>query len=97
MYDYSPQLNVVVVWSLSCVRLFATPWTVALSGPSVHGISQARILEWVAISFSWEAPIKYYYMLIYIQIYMGFPGGTVVKNSPANAGDVGLIPESGIL
>ena len=36
-----------------------------------------------------------YYMLIYIQIYMGFPGGTVVKNSPANSGDAGLIPESG--
>ena len=27
---------------------FATSWT----GSSVHGISQARILEWVAISFS---------------------------------------------
>ena len=27
------------------------PWTVALPGSSVHGISQARILEWVAISF----------------------------------------------
>ena len=25
----------------------------------------------------------------------GFPGGTVVKNPPANAGDVGLIPGSG--
>ena len=25
----------------------------------------------------------------------GFPGGTVVKNLPANAGDVGLIPGSG--
>ena len=24
-----------------------------LSGSSVHGTSQARILEWVAISFSW--------------------------------------------
>ena len=31
----------------------ATPWTIAHQGPpSVHGISQARILEWVAISFS---------------------------------------------
>ena len=38
---------------LSRVRLFATPWTVAyLPGSSVHGIFQARILEWVAISFS---------------------------------------------
>ena len=26
---------------------------------------------------------------------LGFPGGSVVKNSPANAGDKGLIPESG--
>ena len=26
---------------------------------------------------------------------MGFPGGSVVKNLPANAGDVGLIPGSG--
>ena len=26
---------------------------------------------------------------------MGFPGGAVVKNPPANAGDVGSIPESG--
>ena len=34
------------VTSLSCVRLFATPWTV------VHGVLQARILEWVAFPFS---------------------------------------------
>ena len=26
---------------------------------------------------------------------MGFPDGSAVENSPANAGDVGLIPESG--
>ena len=31
---------------------FATPWTVAHRGSSVHGISQTRILEWVVISFS---------------------------------------------
>ena len=28
----------------SCVRLFATLWTVAQQAPLVHGISQARIL-----------------------------------------------------
>ena len=42
------------VWksqSLSRVQFFATPWT-SLSGTSVHGILQARILEWVAIPFS---------------------------------------------
>ena len=26
---------------------------------------------------------------------MGFPGGTVVKNPPANAGDLGFIHDSG--
>ena len=35
---------------LSHVRLFATSWAVA--GSSIHGIFQARILEWIAISFS---------------------------------------------
>ena len=79
------------VKSLSCVRLFGTPWTVparllhpwdfpgkitgvgchfllqgifaargsnltflhcSLPGSSAHGVSQARIPEWVAISFS---------------------------------------------
>ena len=29
-----------------------TPWTVVYQGFSVHGILQARILEWVTISFS---------------------------------------------
>ena len=29
-----------------------TPWTVAHQASSVHGIFQARILEWVAISYS---------------------------------------------
>ena len=28
--------------------------------------------------------------------YKGFPGGSVVKNSPASAGDLGLTPGSGI-
>ena len=34
------------------------------------------------------------YMHIYIHIY-GFPGGSVVKNQLANAGDAGSIPGSG--
>ena len=37
------------VQSLTCVQLFATPWTVSLPGSSIHGIFQARVLEWVAI------------------------------------------------
>ena len=34
-------------WSLSVVSNSVTPWTA-----SIHGIFQARVLEWVAISFS---------------------------------------------
>ena len=33
---------------------FSAPWTVVCPAPSVDGISQARILEWVAISFITE-------------------------------------------
>ena len=68
--------------SLSCVQLFATPWTVAyqaLRSLSVHGIFQARVLEWVAISFSrktrpdlflsvWVSPME-------LQISSGMPQG----------------------
>ena len=40
------------IWLLSCVRLFCDPMDYSPPGSSVHGILQARILEWVAISFS---------------------------------------------
>ena len=50
----------------SCVRLFVTLWSLTLCdcsppGSSVHGILQARILEWVAMPS---------YMYIYIHIYV---------------------------
>ena len=38
--------------SLSRARLLATPWTTAYQGSSVHGIFQARVLDWGAIAFS---------------------------------------------
>ena len=31
----------------------------------------------------------------FVYFILGFPGGSVIKNLPANAGDVGLIPASG--
>ena len=62
------------------------PMDYSLPGSSVHGIFQARVLEWVAIAFSEIQPQR---------IYLGFPGGSVVKNSPANAGDMGWIHGSG--
>ena len=42
----------VIVQLLSCVWLSATPMDCNPPGASVYGIFQARILEWVAISFS---------------------------------------------
>ena len=44
--------SMVVVYSLSHVWLFCNAMDCSLLGSSVHGISQARILEWVTISFS---------------------------------------------
>ena len=41
----------VKVKSLSCVQLFATPWTVAYQASRFMEFSR-RVLEWVAISFS---------------------------------------------
>ena len=40
-----------MVWSLSRVLLFRDPRDCRPAGSSVRGIFQARILEWVAISF----------------------------------------------
>ena len=40
------------VLPLSHVRLFVTPWTVAYQAPLSMIFFQARVLEWVAISFS---------------------------------------------
>ena len=45
-------LSFAVVYLLSRAQLFCYPMDCSLSGSSVHGISQARILEWVAISSS---------------------------------------------
>ena len=50
---YSPRVAKVLVCldAQSCPTLF-NPMDYSLPGSSVHGILQARILEWVAVSFS---------------------------------------------
>ena len=89
------------------------PHGLCLPGSSVHGIFQARVLEWGPIAFSERTfylalnglnlvgmrglrcqilpkNIIVYNLLIlqrWLLIQVGFPGGTVVKNLPANAGD----------
>ena len=53
----------------SCAQLFVILWTVSLPGSSVHGILQARILEWTAIPFFRgssclrdQIPVSYVYL-----------------------------------
>ena len=41
---------------VSCIWLFCDPRDCSLPGSSVHGVLQARILEWVAISSSRGSP-----------------------------------------
>ena len=93
-------------------------------GSSVHGILQARLLEWIVIPFSRDLPDHHYNIMqsifIFLEIlhafthssfhtllapgnsdhfivsihlpfpkgHMGLPGGTVIKNLPANARDL---------
>ena len=58
----------------------------SLPGSSIHGIFPARVLEWGAITFSTRSVNNQLTFLL------GFPGGSVVKNLPVNAGDTGSIP-----
>ena len=74
----------------SCLSLH-DPMDYSPPGSSVRGILWAAILECVAISFST------YHHIIYLswrwlspQGPRGFPGGSVVKNLPASAGNMGL-------
>ena len=60
----------------------------SLSGSSVHGIFQARVLEWVAIAFS-LIPLLTTLTLIC------FPGSSSGKKSTCHAGDPGLTPGFG--
>ena len=51
MTNFMLSVSCVHVYVLSCDQLF-DPMDCSLPGPSVQRISQARILEWAALSFS---------------------------------------------
>ena len=51
-YLYLICLLVLFLWLLYHVWLFCDSMNYSLPGSSIHGIPQARLLEWVAISFS---------------------------------------------
>ena len=95
-----------ILFAQLCLKLWTT-WNVVLQAPLSMGFFQARILEWVAISFSIYIYI-YTYICIYTYAYIYVYTHTctvwtsqvelVVKNLLANAGnlirDLGLISGS---
>ena len=47
-------------------------------------------------SYNFFFPLKFFFKILHwTTVDLGFPGGSVVKNLPANAGDTGSIPGSG--
>ena len=86
---------------LICVQLFVTPWTVTDQAPlSAHGISQAKILELFAITFSmgsslprepgllhWQAdslPLRPHLTLPYLTLHLESDIGLVLEGLLAN-------------
>ena len=69
----------------SCQTL-RSPMDCSLPGSSVHGVFQARVLEWGAITFSDRLPIS---------VFLGFPCGSDGKESSCNGRKLGSIPGLG--
>ena len=70
--------------------ILSDPMDFSLPGSSIHGIFQARVLEWGAIAFSaqqLEPDNKHEFE--------GFPSGWDGKESACNVGELGLIPGIG--
>ena len=65
----------------------------SLPGSSIHGIFQARVLEWGAIAFS--NGTDYLWQFQFLPLYQGFPDCSVGKESACSAGDPSSIPGSG--
>ena len=69
-------------WSCSVVSTVRDPMDCSLPGASVHGIFQARVLEWVAISFSedpflnWWQKINRFIKNLVQNGYLGFTWNT---------------------
>ena len=50
--DMREEMLALCVCVLNCVCLFLTPWTAAHQAPLSMGFLQARLLQWVAVSYS---------------------------------------------
>ena len=80
------RINEAAQW---CPTL-SDPMDCRLPGSSVHGIFQARELEWVASAFSEQYAYMHMCVCLCVCVCIGFPGGSVVKKLPANAGMAGF-------
>ena len=72
------------------------PMDCSAPGSSIHGIFQARVLEWSAIAFSENT----YYLGLYkkkklLSSVLGFPDSSVGKESTCNAGNPDSVPGLG--
>ena len=78
----------------------SSPWKITKYNDTVKWLSHYRLgtyrkgkvnnlLKYVSLRY-----LKTY-KLSFFKNALGFPGGPVVKNLPANAGDMGSIPDSG--
>ena len=72
----------------SCLTL-SDPMDYSPPGSSVHGIFQARVLEWGAIAFSVDLILAFTYCLSELL------SGSAGKESAHNEGDLGSIPGLG--
>ena len=70
------------------VQISVSPWSQA---PGPGGMVGRGVCS-LAASLPGFPPSHF---MLSIPVSLGFPGGSVVKNPPANAGDVDLIPGSG--
>ena len=61
-----------------------------------HRLLVIVLLPKLILSYTYLGLFLYIYISLYIgNNYWDFPGGPMVKNLPANAGNTGLIPGSG--
>ena len=92
--DKDKENNPACLVTQSCSTL-CYPRDSSPPGSSVHGISQARILEWVVISSSKNRTNRQRSKWGIQVSEQDFPGGPVVKNPAANAEDVGSLSGPG--
>ena len=85
----SPGKNVICLVAQSCLTL-CDPMDCSLPGSSVHEDSPGGMLEWVAMPSSRALG----YLGLPKFLHKCFPGGSRIKNSPANAGDMDSITQS---